>query len=137
MSAGGGFTLESLVSGLRAVGAKDFGEKIAAESVPEVQKRISDTLAAGETPSGTAWGAKKRDGGRAYPNAASKIDTKSFGNVVRTTLTGNEVYGHFGSAKMQRRQMLPDAGAGLPPEIEKALTIAAEKVLARTLGGAR
>ncbi len=120
--------LDLLVVMLRELGGKDAASDIAARASIAINAALLKTLAAGETPEGMAWEPRK-EGGRAYANAASRISTASYGNLVRVTLTGPEVYGHFGARGMPVRQMIPDAGAGIPQSVVDAILKAAAQVI--------
>ncbi len=122
--------LDDLVSTLKALGARDLGARIAKVAAPLLHAALLETLEAGETPEGLAWANKKR-GGRAYVHAASHLsEAKATGDIVRVTLTGPEVFGHFGARGMPKRQMLPDAGGQIPQSVTDALTQAAKTVIA-------
>ncbi len=119
--------LEEMAAALRALGSSDCGARIAAKAAPLLQSALEVTLTAGESPSGQAW-AERKAGGRAYTHAGARIAAKSAGDLVYVTLTGPEVYGHFGARGMPVRQMLPDAGATLPASVTKPLNDAASAV---------
>ena len=119
--------LDEMLSALRQLADKDAIEtRVAAYAGPELHAAVTATMAAGATSEGKPW-AERKAGGRAYANAASKLSYRVDGNLVRLILVGPEVYGHYG-AGMAARPMLPDAGAGMPPSVEGALTRAAYKV---------
>jgi hypothetical protein len=105
-------------------------EEAAKLAAPLVEETLRATAAAGTDPLGTPWQPKK-DGGRPLVNAASHIATKAVGAVVRTTLTGVDVFHHFG-AGVPRRQILPDPGT-IPPAVEAALRKAADAAFARAV----
>ncbi len=126
--------LDDMIASLRALGAKDLGARIAKRSEEPLQAAIVGTLEAGTAPDGTPWAGRKKDGARPYANAASRVSTKSSGDVLRMTLKGPEVFGHFGARGMPVRQMLPDAGAAIPEVVSKAIEEGAAAVLAEELG---
>jgi hypothetical protein len=101
-----------------------LAEATAKEAAPLVDEAIKETVAGGQAPDGTPWAAKK-GGGRALVHAADRIQTRAFGTVVRTTLTGVEIFHNFG-AGVPRRQILPDPGT-VPPKVEAALRKAAAR----------
>lgn len=120
--------LDEMLVSLRTLGnPAEVERRVAKKAEWSLQTALERTLAAGETPEGKAWQPRKA-GGRPYEHAASRIRTKASGNLVRTTLSGPEVFGHFGARGMPVRQMLPDAGAGMPPSVDEALTKAARAV---------
>lgn len=125
--------LDVIVSTLNELASGGFPAVVASRAAAHIQTALQTSLAAGETPTGQKWVAKK-DGGRAYQNAASKITTKSFSNVVRVVLTGPEVYGHYGKNSkghgMPERRMLPDTGADIPAIITDAITLGAREAIA-------
>jgi hypothetical protein len=87
---------------------------------------VAKTIAAAETPEGVPWAPRRKGGGQVYVNAAGKLRTAAMGNYVRMTLEGVDVYGHFGRTDKQvARPMLPDAGAGMPESVSRALDEAA------------
>jgi hypothetical protein len=126
--------LDSMLEALRKLADPDVvAEKVAKKAEKTLQAALERTLEAGESPEGAKW-APRKAGGRPYEHAASRIKTVASGNLLRTTLTGPEVFGHFGARGMPVRQMLPDAGAGMPPSVEVALTKAATQVFDEAVG---
>jgi hypothetical protein len=126
--------LDAMIASLRQLASPaDVERRVAKKAETTLQAALEKTLAAGQTPEGKPW-APRKTGGRAYEHAASRIVTKASGNLVRTTLSGPEVYGHFGNAHQEPRQMLPDAGAGMPESVEAALTEAAQQVFDEAMG---
>lgn len=121
-------TLNEMVATLRKLGAKDTEILMAKEAAKSLEVALTKTLSAGTSPEGEPWAPKKKDGGRPYEHAANRLTVKAYGNLVRATVTGPEVYGHYGVNHMPPRPMLPDAGGGIPKSVETALTEAATKV---------
>ncbi len=121
--------LDQIIGALKALGSKDLGASIAKKAAPYLQAAVLQTLEAGQSPEGKPWEERKA-GGRAYANAASKVTTKPIGDLIRMTLTGPEVYGHFGARGMPVRQMLPDAGAAIPASVSDAIAKGAAELLA-------
>jgi hypothetical protein len=117
------------VRGLRTLGAD--AAKLAA---PYVLEAARETAAAGTTPSGEAW-APKKSGGRALVNAADALSVENVGSVVVLKLTGPEVVHNYGNKRVPQRRILPAGGAGIPPNIAKALERAAKEAFDRTMGG--
>lgn len=126
-------TLEEIIASLRKAGSKDIGTAIATKAAVNLEETLKETLAAGESPEGKAWTPRKKDGKRPYVNAASRVKVRSSGDVVRATITGPEVYGHYGVRGMPVRQMLPDAGAAIPESVSSAIVRAARSVLEETV----
>jgi hypothetical protein len=118
---------EILVSLQRLADPASVARAVAKRAETTVQAAIAGAVADGHAPDGAAW-APTKSGGRAYANAASAVETKAYGELVTSTLSGPEVYGHFGNSHLPQRRMLPDAGAAMPPSIEKALEKAAGDV---------
>lgn len=121
--------LAEIIAALRALSSADNIEnKIAARASETVLAAVKKTAGAGQTPEGKPW-AEKKTGGRAYKNAASKLAGAVSGNVVTITLSGPEVFGHFG-AGAPVRQMIPDGSTGIPKTVSDALDKAANEVFA-------
>lgn len=114
-----------MLEDLRRLG--ELPREAAKIAAPLVERELRAKAAAGEDPEGTAWAPRKKDGGRAMKNAAAHIEVAPVGTVVRATLTGPDVYHHFGAGPGHvTRQVLPDPGT-IPPGVEKALREAADK----------
>ena len=123
---------DAFIAALRLMQGTGLEEAIAKEAEVTLQDAVQATLVAGETPEGNPWAPKRRGGGRAYVNASSTLKTKADGAYVRMTISGPDVYGHFGrTGKQVARPMLPDAGAGVPSVVAKALELAAERAMAK------
>jgi hypothetical protein len=126
---------DAFIAALRLMQGTELEEAIAKEAEVTLQDAIQATLVAGETPEGKPWAPKRRGGGRPYANASSTLKTVATGNYVRMTISGPDVFGHFGrTGKQVARPMLPDAGAGTPPVVSKALDLAAERAGAKAVG---
>jgi hypothetical protein len=122
-------TLDEMISALRELGEGRIGEAIAKRAAPALEESIKKTARAGQDPEGKPW-APRKDGGPALQHAADHIRATAHGDVVRVTLTGPDVFHHFGATRGGvRRQVIPDAGAELPPSVVKALTEAARAEL--------
>ncbi len=115
--------LDDMISTLR--GLADLPKEAAEIAAPLVQEAILGTVRAGQDPNGTPWTPKK-DGAQPLKNAATHIETRAVGTVVRTTLTGVDVFHHLGGKRNPKRQILPDPGS-LPKPVEEALRKAAQK----------
>lgn len=125
-------TLDQMIASLEKLGVSDVEAKLAKAGAIELQKALETSLAAGQTPEGAAWSPTKT-GGRAYNNAASKLKVTASGAVIRATVGTPEAYAQFGSKRLPIRQMLPDAGAGMPKSVSDALDRAFDKVMAEAL----
>lgn len=120
--------LQELAATLKEIGAKDFGVQIATAAVPLLEEGMRDALSSGTSPNGKTWVAKK-GGGKPYVHAADKVTVKSYGDVIRIAVKGPEAYGHYGARGMPVRQMVPDAGGGIPTMVSDAITKAARKTI--------
>lgn len=127
-------TLEEMAAALGNLTPKAFETEVAKEVAIGLQAAVESTLSKGQTPEGQAWALRKA-GGRAYVHASSKLSTKAYGNLVRMTLSGPEVFGHFGFKGAEPRRMIPDAGAGTPESVQKVLNESSQKVFERLTKG--
>jgi hypothetical protein len=135
-------SLDSVLSKLAALGT--FPEKVAGACTPLVKRAAVETAKSGRTPWGEPWAPRKKDGKPALVNAASAIEVRAVGSLVRIVLVGIST----GSAKVQaiqhwRRQVIPRhttskgrGGQGLPPQISKALHDGATKLFEQLAGHA-
>jgi hypothetical protein len=124
MSAGSE-SLDEMIEILRGLGGPEIAEAVARRAGPMLEAAVKKTAKAGQDPEGKAWPARK-DGGQALEHAADHIRARSAGNIVRVTLTGPDVFHHFGATRGGvRRQVIPDAGAEIPGSVGKALLAAA------------
>lgn len=116
-----------MIAQLRALDGDRLAERIAARAAPLLDAAVKGTTSRGQAPDGTPW-PKRQDGGAALEHAPDHIATKAAGPIVRMTLTGPDVYHHFGATKGGvRRQVIPDAGAEMPAVVERALLRAARE----------
>lgn len=132
--------LDDIIARLRAV--DELGAAIAVEARPEVERAIRATAAAGTTPSGEAW-KPTEEGNAPLKNAASAISVEISGATKATlaiVLRGHHRFHHFGSKRgggLPKRQIIPMSADELPPAAKRAIADAAERVVARTMGGGR
>ncbi len=119
--------LAAFASKLRSL--KGLAPQAAKEAAPLVEAAIKKTAAAGTDINGTPWPVK-RDGARALPNAAGAISAVANGAAVIVTLIGNYVF-HNSAKGPDRRRILPDSGAGIPPAIAAVLQRATEQTFRR------
>lgn len=119
----------------RLRGLRDFTTEAAREAAPLVENVVKGTAAAGTTPEGKAWPAK-RDGSRALPDVVSAIAASAVGTAVVVILKGGAVFHHYMKGASNRR-VLPDSGAGIPRAIADAMHEGARRTFARFMGGRR
>jgi len=130
---------DALLAELVAAARDNYGlspEDVAREAAPLVERAIKATAAAGTTPDGKPW-PPKRDGGRALANAAEHIVGSADGATINVTLSGPDVWHHFGGGRNPKRQILPDAGAEIPPAIFAAIDEVCRRRFQRAIGGVR
>ncbi len=126
MSADGMAQLEAMIAKAKALGAPNFGDRVAAAAAPLVDEQVKKTAAAGETPLGSAWKPKKGGGG-ALVNAAAAVTTRALGRLVVVVLSGPTVWHQKGTGRTPRRQVIPD-GASVPASVYEACLDGARKV---------
>jgi len=124
--------LEEMIASLRSL--DELPTRTAELAAPALERALKATAAAGTSPDGQAWAAKKT-GGRAMTNAAKAISVKALGPVVRVTLDGPEVFHHFGKGSSEvRRPVIPDGGAGIPDVVGKVLEEASARAFDELTG---
>jgi hypothetical protein len=118
--------LDEMIASLRALGdAEEIAAGVARRAAPLLDAAVKATASAGQSPDGKAW-QKREDGGAPLKNAAAHITTKAHGPLVRMTLTGADVFHHYGATRGSiRRQVIPDAGAAVPEMVTELLLQAA------------
>lgn len=134
--------LDTLAEKLREL--DDVGVAIATEARAEVEAAARATAAAGTAPDGSAWKPTK-EGGKPLAGAAGAISAVVSGTtraVITLILRGHYVVHHFGRKGAKKgtglpaREILPDPRKGnVPQAITDAIRNAAQRVLARTVGG--
>ena len=122
--------LDDMIRSIRALG--ELASVTAKRAAPLVEEALRASASAQQSPDGKAWAPKKDGKGVPYANAASHIHAKAIGPVVRVTLDGPEVFGHFGRANRVPRPMLPDPGS-MPEPIGAALRKAADQAFAQAV----
>jgi hypothetical protein len=120
--------LDAMIAAVRKLAT--LGEDAAKIAAPLVDEAIKSTVRAGTDPDGNEW-LQKKGGGAPLVHAADHISTSAVGKIVRVTLTGVDVYHHFG-AGVPRRQILPDPGT-IPTAVGKALQVAADRAFYRAV----
>ncbi|WP_437606259.1 hypothetical protein WMF20_35405 [Sorangium sp. So ce834] len=118
MSGGDFAALERMISSCQALAR--LPEDAAPIAARKVAEELDRTASAGQAPDGTPW-ADKKSGGRAMVNAAKAIAVKAFGTVILITLTGPEVFHHFGAGGKPRRQVIPQGS--LPAKLGNAIRL--------------
>lgn len=108
----------------------------AKEAAPLVEAANKKTAAAGTSPDGVPWPAKK-DGTRALEHAADHVASKAVGKTIVTTLTGPDAIHNFGTGKDPKRQVIPDGGNGVPKVIAEAVTEGATIAFNKIMGGSK
>lgn len=73
----------------------------------EVKKHLDKTIAAGTSPSGKKWEARKSDGGKPLQNAGAAVDVRVAGETIIVELTGPEVFHHYGAGGAPVREIIP------------------------------
>jgi hypothetical protein len=111
--------LEEMIAGARALA--ELPERTAQIAAEKLDQAVKASASAGQSPDGKAWAPTKK-GGRAMANAASHITTRAIGPVIRQTLSGVDVFHHYGKgASEERRPVIPDAGGPLPKLVADVL----------------
>jgi hypothetical protein len=126
-------SIDAMIEKMRELGAS--GERVAKAAVPLVEAAVKATAAAGLSPNGKPWPARK-DGKQALVNAAAAVACRARGSVVQLYLQGTST----GSQKVQavqnaRRGILPAKGEGPPPVVVAALEEAGAKVFKQIMEG--
>lgn len=116
----------------RLTALRGMAAEVAREAAPQVEAVVRRSAAAGTSVEGKAW-PPKRDGSRALPDAASAITAAAVGTTVVVTLKGPYVF-HNSAAGKDRRRILPETGAGIPPVLARVLAEASARVFARRMG---
>lgn len=127
--------LEDMVASTRAL--EGLPELAAKKAAKKLEQALKATAAAGTTPDGKAW-APTKVGGRAMANASSHVRVMALGPVVRVVLEGTDVFHHYGRGKTEvRRQVIPDAGAGVPELVARIVQEASDEAFAELTAGRR
>ena len=128
------FELDRLIAALRALDG--VGVAIVEEALPEVVKAAQATAAAGTDAYGTAW-APTTEGQPALAHAAAAITGAVSGSskaVLTLSLPFPYAFHQQGKGR-RKRPILPDEDQGAPPRMVDAIRAAAERVVARRIGG--
>jgi hypothetical protein len=126
--------LDEMIDAFHSLGTID--ERTAKIAAPLLDQAVKQTAGAGQSPEGKPW-APTKTGRRAMANAASHIQTRAFGPVVKQTLTGPDVFHHYGTRGEPRRAVIPDAGGMLPTVVGNALDKASAQAFDELTSGAK
>lgn len=98
--------LDAMIASLRAIEGMPWAQVAA----PAVEAFMREQLAAGQTPEGQPWLAKK-DGGRPLAGAAAAYEQRVSGSAIIMRIGGGDksryVFHHFGAQGKPIRQQLP------------------------------
>ncbi len=131
MSAGD-VAVDAMIEHLR--GLQKLPEDVVREAAEGVLAAAKKRAAAGTTADGEPWPAKK-DGGRALEHAPDRLSVRILGRATVLVLKGVEVVHNRGTKRMPKRQILPDAGGGIPKDVADVVRKTAGRVFARAMGG--
>jgi hypothetical protein len=115
--AGDGFAqLDEMIRRIRSI------PQLVTEAAPEVadtfRAQLHQQVASGRAPDGSAW--KPTKGGKQpLVNAAKAIAVRAVGTVILATLSGHEVFHHYGTKVQPKRQILPFGS--LPADLASAI----------------
>lgn len=104
---------------------------IAAEAAPELQSQALASYARGQSPDGTAWPTRKKDGGLALQRPASTVTCAGVGAEIRFSAEDILRY-HQGPMVTSRnpvRAVFPHDDDPMPPAWEEIITDTARDVL--------
>jgi streptogramin lyase len=105
----------------------DLGKIAAPDVARAIEQDLQRTVAAGTTPDGQAWAAKKKGSGQPLANATKALHVAAIGTLIYVRLTGAEALHHLGRVTGKvKRQIIP-TGA-IPPAMGNAIrTVLARK----------
>lgn len=124
--------LSAMIAELREL--RKLPEAAAREAAPLIEAEAKRTAAAGTTPDGEPWAAKK-DGGRALANAADHVSAKANGTLVIVELEGPDYFHNFGLGHNPKRQVIADKADEMPEGIARAVEKATDAAFAKITGG--
>lgn len=119
-----------MIADLRALDGTEFENRTDKKLEGKLRSALTATLAGGAGPDGEAWAPRKKEGGRAYAGAASKLRVTSIGPFVKATITGPEVFGHIGARGAPPRPMIPTGGGATPAVVAAAMRESSDEVWA-------
>ncbi|MCC6557188.1 MAG: hypothetical protein IT372_29910 [Polyangiaceae bacterium] len=110
--------------------------RLVTEAAPEVadalRAQLAQQVASGRAPDGSAWKPTK-DGKKPLAGAAKALAVRAVGTVVLATLGGHEVFHHYGTKLVPKRQILPFGS--LPAELGAAIKAGLVRRFRRQMGG--
>lgn len=109
-----------------------FVSAAAPELAVSMEQMIARQIALGQGPDGSPWPITK-EGTQALRGAAAALSVRAIGTVLLAKLTGHEVYHHYGTKRLPKRQILPSGD--LPETIAEAFRRGLVKRFTRTMGG--
>ena len=109
-----------------------FVSAAAPELAASMEQMIARQISLGQGPDGAPWPLTK-EGTQALRGAASALSVRAIGTVLLAKLTGHEVYHHYGTKRLPKRQILPSGD--LPATIAEAFKRGLVKRFGRTMGG--
>ena len=121
---------DAMLGALRALAR--LPEDAAKAAAPLVEDALRASVAAERAPDGTPWTPRRKGSGPMYAHAPDRIKVVAIKTLIRATLTGPEVYAHFGTKNTPRRPMLPDPGT-LPANLARILEDASAKAFAKAV----
>ena len=127
-------TLEEMIRNVAAL--ERLPERTAAIAAEKLGELVARTAAAGTSPDGEAW-APRKEGGRAMVNAAAHVSARAYGDVVRITLRGPDVFHQFGTRGEPRRAVIPESGAAMPASVAQVLEQASRQAFEEITSGVR
>ncbi|WP_437623383.1 hypothetical protein [Sorangium sp. So ce1151] len=131
MASGGDYAvLERMIAACKEL--ERLPEHAAPIAARKVHEQLQRTANAGQTPDGTPWALRKKDGGRAMVNAAKAIAVRAIGTVILITLTGPEVFHHFGAQGKEPRRVIPQGS--LPAKLGNAIRLGFVEPFSRVRG---
>jgi len=114
--ADGNAQLDAMIAKIRKAGrmVKDAAPTVAAS----VQAAMRAKLDAGQAPNGTPWAATKA-GNSPLRGASAALTVVAVGSSILMRINGRYVFHHRGTAKVPKRQILPEGE--VPPAMSKAI----------------
>lgn len=130
MGADGFAQLDEMIRRIRAIPA--MVQEAAPELADVLRAHLEQRIASGQAPDGSTWKPTK-DGRRPLAGAAGALAVRAVGTTVLAVLSGHEVFHHFGTKHMPKRQILP-AGS-LPADLGAAFKAGLVRRFRHRMGG--
>lgn len=118
----GDLEMRAMVASIERLG--NLPQEAALRGAPIIEAAAKAQASAGVTPTGETWQPTQK-GGRPLANAAAHLAAKAVANIIVLTLKGVDVIHNYGTSRQPKRQILPDAGGGLPAAFAEAVIQAA------------